>query len=139
MKKQLILFVTLVFLGVGLTGCINGESAPIVGSWVSTSGSFYFDYPKTSGYGKLFVDVLEFSSDGTVKVYSSDGRVEKGTWTSTKEQSSYGLVLRMEISDGYYSPHSAKYFEYMYTYTMPDDNTLVIKHGFGKTATFSRQ
>ena len=127
------------FLGVALVGCINDRNEPIVGSWILTSGSFCFDYPKTSGYGKLSVDVLEFSSDGTVKVYSSDGRVEKGTWTSTKGQSSYGLALRMEISDGYYSPHSAKYFEYMYTYTMPDDNTLVIKYGFGKTATFSRQ
>ena len=123
-----------------LSGC-NGSSEPIVGSWMSTTGNFYIDYQTAHGNERLLVDVLQISPDGNVQVYTPDGRVEKGTWESTEVElyeTTYHLTLKMQISGAYYSPHSANYLQYTYTYEMPDQDTLKIKHGLGQSTTFRR-
>lgn len=99
------------------------------------------DYLTEYGYERLLVDILQISPDGNIQVYTPEGRVEIGTWESTEVElyeTTYHLTLKMQISGSYYSPHSAKYFEYIYTYEMPDQDTLKIKHGFGQSTTFRR-
>ena len=123
-----------------LSGC-SGSSEPIVGYWQSTTGNFYIDYQSEHGYEKLLVDVLQISPDGTIRVYTPEGRVEIGTWESTEVELyeiTYHLTLKMQISGAYYSPYSAQYLQYTYTYEMSDRDTLKIEHGLGQSTTFRR-